>query len=175
VTKSAQDGIQRAIRQRSVFYRWLWLVYAPLVLGLVAIVVILAGAMPGFVALPVVALLAWDAGAARMLVERHRRKVRLPIPKTLLIGLGALVLAVGTGVVLAWMGVDRLSSSSGPPMLVLGGFLILSAAFAPAFKVMDLTLRLAGRTMWRMGQHVDRRRPQPVRGSRPRPRSRKAA
>ncbi|HEY4937674.1 MAG TPA: hypothetical protein VIJ69_01480, partial [Actinomycetota bacterium] len=79
MTKSAQADTQRAIRDRRVFYRWLWLVYAPLVLGFVAMVVFLSGVMPGFLALPFVVLLALDAVSVRLLVERHRRKVTLRV------------------------------------------------------------------------------------------------
>jgi hypothetical protein len=173
VTKSAQADTQRAIRDRRVFYRWLWLVYAPLVLGFVAIVVFLSGVMPGFLALPFVALLALDAISVRLLVERRRRKVTVRVPPTLLIGVGATVVAVLVGAVLAWMGVDRLSSRTGPPLLVTGGFLIVAAAFAPAFKLLDLVLRLTGRTLLRIGGEKSLR-PQPAR-RRAQPRPRKAA
>lgn len=165
MTKRAQEATRRATHQRSVFYRWVWLVYAPLVAGLVAVVVLLMGAMPGFLALPFLLLVAWDAAAGWLLVERHRRKVRLKVPTGAMVGVGGTAGAVVAGTILAWMGVDRLSSGSGPPMLILGGFLVLTAALAPAFKLVDLTLRLAGRTMLRMGDHVDRRRPQPERRS----------
>jgi hypothetical protein len=110
----------------------------------------------------------------RLLVERRRRKVALQVPPTLLIGVAATVVAVLVGAVLAWMGVDRLSSRTGPPLLVTGGFLIVAAAFAPAFKLLDLVLRLTGRTLLRMGGEKSLRRPQPAR-RRPQPRPRKAA
>jgi hypothetical protein len=72
------------------------------------------------------------------------------------------------------MGVDRLSSRTGPPLLVAGGFLIVAAAFAPAFKLLDLVLRLTGRTLLRIGGEKNLRRPQPAR-RRSEPRPRKAA
>ena len=84
------------------------------------------------------------------------------------------VVAVLVGTVLAWMGVDRLSSRTGPPLLVTGGFLIVAAAFAPAFKVLDLVVRLTGRTLLRIGGEKSLRRPQPAR-RRSQPRPRKAA
>jgi hypothetical protein len=174
VTKSAQADTQRAIRDRRVFYRWLWLVYAPLVLGFVAMVVFLSGVMPGFLALPFVALLALDAVSVRLLVERRRRKVTLRVPATLLIGVGATLVAVLAGALLAWMGIDRLSSRTGPPLLVTGCFLMVAAAFAPAFKLLDLVARVAGRTLLRIGGEKSLRRPQPAR-RRSQPRPRKAA
>jgi hypothetical protein len=173
VTKSAQADTQRAIRDRRVFYRWLWLVYAPLVLGFLAVVVFLSGAMPGYLSLPFVALLALDALSIRLLVERRRRKVPLRVPSTLVIGVAVTVVAVLVGVVLAWMGIDRLSSRTGPPLLVTGGFLMVAAAFAPAFKLLDLVVRLTGRTLIRIGGEKSAR-PQPAR-RRPQPRPRKAA
>jgi hypothetical protein len=174
VTKSAQGDTRRAIRDRRVFYRWLWFVYAPLVLGFVAIVVFLSGVMPGFLALPFVALLALDAIGVRLLVERRRRKVTLRVPATLLIGVGTTVVAVLAGALLAWMGIDRLSSRTGPPLLVAGCFLMVAAAFAPAFKLLDLVVRLTGRTLLRIGGEKSLRRPQPAR-RRSQPRPRKAA
>jgi hypothetical protein len=173
VRKSAQADTQRTIRDRRVFYRWLWLVYTPLVLGFLAIVVFLSGAMPGFLALPFAALLVLDAIDLRLLIERRRRRVALRVPPTLLIGVSATVVAVLVGVILAWMGVDRLSATTGPPLLVAGGFLIVTAAFAPAFKLLDLVVRLTGRTLIRIGGEKSAR-PQPAR-RRPQPRPRKAA
>jgi hypothetical protein len=174
VTKSAQEDTQRAIRDRKVFYRWLWLVYAPLVLGFPALVVFLSGAMPGYLALPFMALLVLDALGLRLLVERRRRKVPLRVPPTLLVGVSATAVAVLVGAALAWMGIDRLSSRTGPPLLVTGGFLMVAAAFAPAFKLLDLVVRLTGRTMLRIGGEKSLRRPQPAR-RRSQPRPRKAA
>ena len=158
VTMSDRRVTERAIRLRRVFYRWLWLVYFPLVLGLVGIGVLLAGVLPGFLDLPLAVLLVWGALAVRLLVERHRRKVPLRVPPTLILGLGALLGLVVGGIVLAWMGVDRLASRTGPPLLVVGAFLLVLALLAPAFKVVDLTLRLAVRNLLRLGG--DRRRPQ---------------
>ena len=155
----------------------MWLVYAPLVLGFLALVVFASGAMPGFLALPFVALLAVDALDVRLVVERRRRRIALRVPPTLLIGVGATIVAVLSGAVLAWIGIDRLSSSTGPPLLVTGGFLMLAAAFAPGFKLLDLVMRVAARTLLRIGgdrspglSQPARRRPEPRQ-----PRPRKAA
>ena len=148
--------------ERRIFYRWVWLVYAPLPLGFIATIVALSGVLPGFLRLPYVLLLAWDALCIRLLVERRRRKMVLHVPKTLLVGLGTAAGAVFVGAVLIWMGVDRLSSQAGPALMVAGGFLILTAAFAPAFKVADLALRLVGRSLLRIPAHADRHVSQPA-------------
>lgn len=174
MTRKPQAETQRTIRDRRIFYRWLWLVYAPLVLGFLAVLVFASGAMPGFLGLPFVALLALDAISIRLVVERRRRKIALRVPPTLLIGVGATVVAVLAGAILAWMGIDRLSSATGPPLLVTGGFLMLAAAFAPGFKLLDLVMRVTARTLLRVSG--DRRPgPSPPARRRPQPRPRKAA
>ena len=174
MTRRPQAETARAIRDRGIFYRWVWLVYAPLVLGFLALVVFASGAMPGFLALPFVALLAVDALAVRLIVERRRRKIALRVPPTLLIGVGATFVAVLAGAFLAWMGIDRLSSATGPPLLVTGGFLMLAAAFAPGFKLLDLAMRVTARTLLRItGDRSPG--PSPAARRRPQPRPRKAA
>ena len=174
MTRKPQAETQRGVRDRSIFYRWLWLVYAPLVLGFLALVVFASGAMPGFLALPFVALLAVDALAVRLVVERRRRRIALRVPPTLLIGVGATVVAVLAGALLAWMGIDRLSLKTGPPLLVTGGFLMLAAAFAPGFKLLDLAMRVTARTLLRFSGNRSPGPSQPAR-RRPQPRPRKAA
>jgi hypothetical protein len=174
VTRKPQPAPQRAIRDRRIFYRWLWLVYAPLVLGFLAVLVFASGAMPGFLALPFVALLALDAISIRLVVERRRRKIALRVPPTLLIGVGATFVAVLAGAFLAWMGIDRLSSPTGPPLLVTGGFLMLAAAFAPGFKLLDLAMRVTARTLLRINGERGPG-PSPPARRRPQPRPRKAA
>jgi hypothetical protein len=172
VTSKPQAETQRGIRDRRIFYRWLWLVYAPLVLGFLAVLVFASGAMPGFLTLPFLALLALNAIAIRLVVERRRRKIALRVPATLLIGVGATFVAVLAGAVLAWMGIDRLSTATGPPLLVTGGFLMLAAAFAPGFKLLDLAMRVTARTLLRISGD---RSPGPSPRARPQPRPRKAA
>lgn len=174
MTRKPQAETHRALRDRRIFYRWLWLVYAPLVLGFLAVLVFASGAMPGFLALPFVALLALDAVSIRLVVERRRRKIPLRVPPTLLIGVGATVVAVLAGAFLAWMGIDRLSSATGPPLLVTGGFLMLAAAFAPGFKLLDLAMRVTARTLLRV-RGDSRPGPSPPARRRPQPRPRKAA
>jgi hypothetical protein len=154
--RTAHEARRREITQRRIFYRWVWLVYAPLPLGFLATMVVLSGILPGFLTLPYLVLLAWDVLSIRLIVERRRRKVSLHVPRTLPIGLGVTAGAVLIGLVLIWMGVDRLSSQAGPALMVLGGFLILTAMFAPVMKIVDLALRLAGRGLLRIPAHTQR-------------------
>src|SRR5207237_5449423 len=115
-----------------------------------------------------------NAVSTRRLVERRRRKIPLRVPPTLLIGVGATVVAVLAGTLLAWMGIDRLSSTTGPPLLVTGGFLMLAAAFAPGFKLLDLAMRGTDRTLLRFSGNSSPGPSQPPR-RRPPPRPPKAA
>ena len=154
MTRKPQAEAQRAIRDRRIFYRWLWLVYAPLVLGFLAVLVFASGAMPGFLALPFVALLALDAIGIRLVVERRRRKIALRVPPTLLIGVGATVVAVLAGSFLAWMGIDRLSSATGPPLLVTGGFLMLAADIRALEAEVEGVERAPGNARRECGHHT---------------------
>ena len=148
MTKRARSPAARARHQKQVFYRWLWFVYVPLGLGPVGIVLRAVHLLPGGSVL-LFALLAYDALCVRLVVERRRRGVTLPVPRTLLTGIGALAALALAGAVLTWMGVDRLSGQGGPPLLVTGAFLLLLALFAPAFRLVDVTLRVAARTILR--------------------------
>ena len=153
MTKTARSTAARARHEKQLFYRWLWFVYVPLGLAPVGIVLGAAHLLPGAAVLLLFALLAYDALCVRLVIERRRRGIALPVPRTLLTGIGALVALVLSGVVLIWMGVDRLSGKGGPPLLVTGAFLLLLALFAPAFKLVDLTLRVAARSILRQHAH----------------------
>jgi hypothetical protein len=126
-----------------LFYRWLWLVYFPLAVSPLLIVLAFLHLLPPLVLF----LLIWDLLCVRLLVERRRRQLALPIPRRLITGLVALALLVLTGVILMLMGLNRLSGRGGPKLLVAGAFLALLAAFAPVFKLVDVTLRFVGRTL----------------------------
>jgi hypothetical protein len=142
-------------------------VYLPIGLGVLVLGVALTGVLPHQATLPLVLLLTWDAAGIGMIVERRRRKVRLPVPASVVVGAVALAALVLTGTVLGWMGTDRLAASDGPPMVVIGGFLLLVACFAPVFRLVDAGLRFAGRRLIQP-------RTQPARARR-RPPDRKAA
>jgi hypothetical protein len=143
----------------------------PIALGVIALGVALSGLLPHQGDLPLLALLAWDAGGIWMIVERRRRKVKIPIPTTMVVGLISLGALVLVGCIMAWMGIDRLASPGGPALVVIGGFLLLLAMFAPAFRMLDAALRFAGRSL------TGHRRPHrpPARTRRPAQRQRRPA
>src|SRR5260370_7253464 len=90
-----------------------------------------SGAMPGCLALRFVALVALDAVSIRLVVERRRRKIPLRVPPTLLIGVGATVVAVLAGAFLSRGGLDRLSSPPRPPPPLPRGFPPLPSPLPP--------------------------------------------
>jgi len=156
-----------------VFFRWLWLVYIPIAVAVIAIVVAMTGILPHQATLPLIALLAWGAGGVWLIYERRRRGVRLAVPASVLVGLISLGAVGFVGFLLAWMGTDRLASSSGPTLLVIGCFLLLVVLFAPAFRLADAVMRFTLRTLVRLSK------PPPKAGTRkarrPRPARRRAA
>jgi len=162
MTKRARSPAARARHQKQLFYRWLWFVYVPLGLGPVGIVLRAVHLLPAGSVL-LFALLAYDALCVRLVLERRRRGVALPVPRTLLTGIGALATLVLSGVVLIWMGIDRLSGKGGPPLMVAGAFLLLLALFAPAFKLVDVTMRVAARGILRQRAPAVPARPSPRR------------
>lgn len=154
-----------ALRARRVFFRWLWLVYVPIGLAAVALIVAMTGILPRQATIPLIALTAWAAGGVWLIIERRRRMVRIAVPASFIVGLISVGVLVIAGMLLAWMGTDRLGSSDGPTMLVVGAFLLLVAGFAPAFRLADAIMRFTVRTLIRLSK------PPPAKASRPRPRS----
>ena len=138
------------------------------------------GLLPHQATLPLILLLAYDAGCIWMITERRRRKVSIAIPHSVLFGAIALASLILGGGILAWMGTDRLATQSGPTLLVAGVFMLLFAGFAPAFRLLDATVRWFGRALFRPPQRPAKppaKRPtrRPASSQRPRPRSRAAA
>lgn len=128
-----------------LFARWFWLVYLPLGLLIVLFVLFITDALPAW-GVPMLILLAgWGLLAVRLILERRRRGLEVPLPRSLLYGIATIAgLALG-GALLVWVGLARVSTSVGVAFLLLGGFLMLVAVFAPAFKLVDIFVRSAGR------------------------------
>ncbi|MGH2768908.1 MAG: hypothetical protein ACRDIF_08145, partial [Actinomycetota bacterium] len=80
--------------------------------------------------------------------------LEVPTPRAILAGLAAIAGLAMAGVLLTWIGIWRLSSGAGLALLLLGGFLMLLAVFAPAFKLLDTTLRLTGRLIGRQRSKI---------------------
>lgn len=149
-------GPQSAAAASSLFARWFWLVYLPL--GLLATVLLLVGTglMPRPLRVPLLAATGiWSALALRLLVERRRRQLAVPAPRSIVFGIGAVALLAVSGGLLTWIGIGRVSTSAGLAMLLVGCFFMLMAVFAPMFKLVDSGFRLAARVLTR------RKRPAP--------------
>jgi hypothetical protein len=140
----------------SLFARWFWLVYLPLGLIGAVLLLVLAGLVPSALKLPLIAVTgAWSAVALRLLIERRRRGLAVPAPRSIVVGILAVAgLAVGGGL-LAWIGIGRVSSSEGLAMLLVGCFFMLMAVFAPMFKLVDSGFRLAARLVSRRSKSAE--------------------
>jgi uncharacterized protein YndB with AHSA1/START domain len=134
----------------SLFARWFWLVYLPLGLLATVLTLVATGLMPGALRLPLIASTGvWSALAIRLLLERKRRQLAVPAPRSIVFGIGAVALLAVTGGLLTWIGIGRLSTSAGLAMLLVGCFFMLMAVFAPMFKLVDSGFRLAARALTR--------------------------
>lgn len=149
----------------------MWLVYAPIVFTALVLVIAFNGLLPHQATFPLILLLAYDAGCVWMITERRKRKVSIPIPHSVLFGAIALASLILGGGILAWMGTDRLATPGGPTLLVAGVFMLLFAGFAPAFRLLDATIRWFARALFRPPQRPAKRptrRPAPPQRTRPR-------
>ena len=126
----------------ALFTRWFWLVYFPL--GLLAMLATLwiTGLLPKPAHLVVLALGLYAIPATRLLYERRRAGLLVKPGQDLIKGLTALAMMALAGSVLFGSGWHELRSSDGGlMMLTAGAFLLLVAALAPAFKLLDVAIR----------------------------------
>lgn len=135
---------------RTLFVRWLWLIYAPLGLLAVLLVLLVTGFLPRRGLPLLLVLAAWGALSVRLLLERRRRGLRLPAPRSVRAWASSLLGAVLAGAILFWLGAERLSTNAGVAMFSVGGFLMLLAVAAPGFKLVDAAARRAGRLIRRL-------------------------
>ena len=134
----------------SLFARWFWLVYLPLGLLVTVLLLVGTGLMPAPLRVPLLAATGiWSALALRLLVERRRRQLAVPAPRSIVVGIGAVALLAVSGGLLTWIGIGRVSTSAGLAMLLVGCFFMLMAVFAPMFKLVDSGFRLAARVLTR--------------------------
>lgn len=137
--------MQARRRNEVLFARWLFVVYVPLVLLVAGIILWMLGIFPRRAGLLMTALSVWALLAMRLLWERRKKGIKVPAPRSLIVGTILIAAAALSGAILTWMGLDRLSSTSGTVMLYTGGVLILTALLAPAFKALDLAIRAVAR------------------------------
>lgn len=131
----------------TLFARWFWVVYVPLGLFVTLLLVAFTGLLPKL-AIPVLMIVSlWSAVAVRLLFERSRRGLEVPVPKNLVGGFSWVAGLALTGAVLGWMGLARLSSDLGLLLGFTGVFLIALALIAPVFKLVDVIIKTGARTV----------------------------
>lgn len=139
----------RRVPSQTLFTRWLLLVYCPLGLLGAGFSLFVLGGLPGWMK-PLLLLLAiWGVAATRLLWERQKLGIQVPPPRDLVLALAALTFTALMGTMLIWLGLDRLSSTSGVVMLYFGGVLVLTAVLAPIFKALDMAIRTVARRVLR--------------------------
>lgn len=137
-------AVRPAIRttpSQARFARWFGLVYFPLALLAVSFVLFVTGVLPQWGRLPLVLLAAWGLVAVRLLQERRRLGVQVPIPKSLVLGIAMTAGAGLFGALLIWGGINRLATTWGVVLLYLGVVLVITAVLAPLFRGIDFAIR----------------------------------
>jgi hypothetical protein len=147
ILEEDQTEREPKISSAVLFARWFWVVYVPLGLFVTLLLVAFAGLLPKL-AIPVLLIVSvWSAVAVRLLFERSRRGLEVPVPKNLVGGLSWVAGLASTGAVLGWMGLARLSSDLGLLLGFTGVFLMVLALIAPVFKLVDVIIRTGARTV----------------------------
>jgi hypothetical protein len=138
---------ESGIPSATLFARWFWFVYVPLGLFVPLLLLTFAGLLPRLAVAGLMVLSVWSAAAVRLLFERSRRGLAVPVPKNLVGGLSWVTGLAATGAVLGWMGLARLSSDLGLLLGFSGVFLMVLALIAPAFKLIDVIIRSGAKTV----------------------------
>lgn len=131
----------------ALFARWFLLVYLPLGLLVVGFIFFILQLLPGWAVPVLVALAVWGIFAVRLILERRKRGLEIPPPRSLILGVLTIAGLALAGAFLVLVGLARVSSAVGITLLLLGGFLMLLAVFAPAFKLVDVLMRSLGRVI----------------------------
>lgn len=133
----------------ALFVRWFWLVYLPIALLPLAVILRTFGILPGGT-LMVMALGIWGLLALRLLIERRRKGLGVPLPKSMAIGLGSVAAMAAAGALLLILGMRKLTAGSGLTMTAIGGFLLLMSVTLPTFRLMDSLIRATTRFVKRL-------------------------
>lgn len=131
-----------------LFNRWLVVVYLPLALLVVGFLLFVLGVLPSWGRPALFLLAVWGLVAVRLIAERKKLGVDVPLPRSLVIGLSSTVGAGVLGALFIWGGLNRLATNTGAILLFLGGVLVLTAVIAPVLKLLDVAVRaVAGRLL----------------------------
>ena len=140
---------QREARKR-FFARWFWLVYLPIGLSIALLLIWLLGLMPGQLAIPLFLLIAYDAIAVRLLLERKKLGVSVPAPRQLIFGLASVAALVVVGALSFLLGWKRLATNGqGLRLMGVGAFLLAFSITLPLFKAIDSSVRAFSRLLSR--------------------------
>ena len=131
----------------SLFARWFWLVYLPLGLLIAFAILMITGVIPKGWFLGFALLGAYGAVATRLLLERRKKGLAVPPPRSIIIGIGSVVGILLIGSISFVVGMDRLSTNSGLFLAAFGGFLMLLSVTVPTFKIVDSLARRFGRKL----------------------------
>jgi hypothetical protein len=136
--------------QKRLFARWLWLVYLPIALSSALSLIWLIGLLPGQLAIPLFLLIAYDAIAVRLLLERKKLGVSIPAPRQLVFGLASIAALVVVGAISFLVGWKRLATNGqGLRLMGVGAFLLAFSITLPLFKVIDSIFRGTGKILSR--------------------------
>ncbi|MGI8427356.1 MAG: hypothetical protein ACR2FO_08595 [Actinomycetota bacterium] len=140
----------RKAGSQDLFARWVFVVYLPLGLLAVALALMSFGILPGWAIWLTGLLAAYDILPARLLLERRRKGLGIPLPRKILTGVAALSALLIIGIILFVLGMGKVNSSQGLVMVFAGGVLIILAVTVPTFRFIDIILRLGGRMVGRI-------------------------
>lgn len=133
-----------------LFFRWLLIVYIPLGLLGIQLALLPFGLLPSWTRWTLPLLAAYSLVAVRLLVERKRSGLGIPLPRRILVSVGLLLGMAVAGVGLFVAGMGRLTTSGGLAMVFFGGCLMILTVAVPAFRLLDIVLRKTGRLFGRL-------------------------
>jgi len=135
---------------QDLFGRWLIVVYLPIILLAVMLGLLASGALPSWGIWLVVLLAAYDILPMRLLLERKRKGLGIPLPRKIMTGAAVLSALLIIGIILFVVGMGKVNSSQGLVMVFAGGVLIILAFTVPTFRFIDILLRFGGRILGRV-------------------------
>lgn len=124
-------------------------VYLPLGLLIVGVALLPFRMLPRSLAWLMVPLAAYAVLAIRLIIERRRSRLGIPLPRKIVVSVAVLAGMLAGGVGLFVLGMGRLTTSRGLAMVYVGGCLIILSVTAPTFRLVDIVLRKASRLVRR--------------------------
>ncbi len=129
----------------TLFVRWFWLVYLPLGLLAAGVLLVVFKVLPSDMKWPLLILGAYGLVAGRLLLERKRKGLSVPPPRSIVIGILSVTGLLVLGAILFALGMGRLTTTEGLVMAAIGGFLMIFSVTVPTFKMVDAALKWSGK------------------------------